>query len=322
VRPGPSFEEVQAAAGRIALAVPPTPVLRSRAIDDWVHSRVHLKAEHLHHTGAFKLRGATNAVLLLSDDEARRGVAAHSSGNHASSLAAAAGKRGIPCTVVIPRGMPAAKLAAVQASGAHIVECEPTMESRADNLAKVIADTGAVEIHPFDDPRVQAGQGTATLELLETVPEIGLVVAPVSGGGLLCGTAIAAHGIDASLPVWGAEPERVDDTYRSLAAGHLVLDDAQDTIADGLIAQLSEQNLAILQAEGVQVVTVSEDEIVEGMRRLAADVKQVVEPSGAVALAGLARLAREGVPLPSDVGVIVSGGNVDLDRWYDLVGDA
>ena len=169
---------------------------------------------------------------------------------------------------------------------------------------------------------MQAGQGTATLELLETVPEIGMVVAPVSGGGLLCGTAIAAHGIHASLPVWGAEPERVDDTFRSLAAGHLVLDGARDTIADGLVAQLSEQNLAILQAERVQVVTVSEDEIVEGMRRLAADVKQVVEPSGAVALAGLARLAHEGIPLPSDVGVIISGGNVDLDLWYELVGDA
>ena len=318
---GPSFEEVRAAAARIALAVPPTPVLRSSAIDDWVRSRVHLKAEHLHLTGAFKLRGATNAVLLLSDEDAARGVAAHSSGNHASSLAAAAAKRGIPCTVVIPRGMPAAKLAAVEASDARIVECEPTMESRAETLAKVIADTGAVEIHPFDDPRVQAGQGTATLELLEAVPQIGMVVAPVSGGGLLCGTAIAAHGVSRSLPVWGAEPERVDDTYRSLAAGHLVLDGARETIADGLVAHLSEQNLAILQAEGVQVVTVTEEEIVEGMRRLATDVKQVVEPSGAVALAGLARLAREGVPLPSDVGVIVSGGNVDLARWYELVGD-
>ena len=316
----PSFEDVRAAAARIALAVPPTPVLRSAAIDDWVRSRVHLKAEHLHPTGAFKLRGATNAVLLLSDEEAARGVAAHSSGNHASSLAAAAARRGIPCTVVIPRGMPAAKLAAVEASGARIVQCEPTMASRAEALAEVVAETGAVEIHPFDDPRVQAGQGTATLELLEEVPTIGLVVAPVSGGGLLSGTAIAAHGVDRSMPVWGAEPERVDDAYRSLAAGHLVLDPGGDTIADGLIAQLSERTFAILRGENVQVVTVSEDEIVEAMRRLAVHAKQIVEPSGAVALAGLARLAREGVPLPSDVGVIVSGGNVDLDRWSSLVG--
>ena len=219
---------------------------------------------------------------------------------------------------MIPRGAPAAKIAATQAAGARVVECEPTMASRAETLAKVVSETGAVEIHPFDDPRVQAGQGTATLELLDAVRAIGMVVAPVSGGGLLSGTAIAAHGTDPSLPVWGAEPEAVDDAYRSLAAGRLVLEGAEDTIADGLVAQLSERTLAILQAERVKVVTVEEGEIVESMRRLAIHAKQLVEPSGAVALAGLARLARDGVSLPSDVGVIVSGGNVDLDRWHDL----
>ncbi|MET0903430.1 MAG: threonine/serine dehydratase [Acidimicrobiales bacterium] len=320
----PSFDDIRAAAARIAHAVPATPVLRSAAIDELVGTRVHLKAEHLHATGAFKVRGATNAVLLLSDEEAARGVAAHSSGNHASALAAAAASRGIPCTVVIPRGVPAAKLAATRAAGARIVECEPTMAARAATLAKVVSETGAVEIHPFDDPRVQAGQGTATLELLGAVRAIGMVVAPVSGGGLLSGTAIAAHGTDPTLSVWGAEPEAVDDAYRSLAAGRLVLDGAADTIADGLVAQLSERTLAILQAERVEVVTVAEDEIVASMRRLAIHAKQIVEPSGAVALAGLVRLARDGVPLPSDVGVIVSGGNVDLDRWLGLtrLGDA
>ena len=166
------------------------------------------------------------------------------------------------------------------------------MAARAATVAELVAETGAVEIHPFDDPRVQAGQGTATLELLEAVPAIGLVVAPVSGGGLLSGTAIAAHGIDPTLAVWGAEPAAVDDAYRSLAAGHLVLDGAADTIADGLVAQLSERTLAILQAQRVQVVTVTEDEIVEAMRAWRRDAKQIVEPSGAVALAGLVASSR------------------------------
>jgi threonine dehydratase len=321
VRP-PTFEDVETAAARIAGAVPPTPVLRSAAIDAWIGTQVHLKAEHLHATGAFKLRGATNAILQLSEADAARGVTAHSSGNHASALALAASLRGIPCTVVMPRGAPLTKRRATEALGARIVECEPTMAARAEAVAAIVAETGAVEIHPFDDPRVQAGQGTATLELLEAVPAIGLVVAPVSGGGLLSGTAIAAHGIDPALPVWGAEPAEVDDAARSLAAGHLVLDGAGSTIADGLVAQLSDITLAILQAHRVQVVTVSEDEIVEGMRRLAHDAKQLVEPSGAVALAGLARLAQDGHPLPSDVGVLVSGGNVDLDRWTALVAGA
>ncbi len=319
---GPSFEDVEAAAARIAGLVPPTPVLRSSAIDAWVGTQVHLKAEHLHATGAFKLRGATNAILQLSDAEAARGVTAHSSGNHASALARAASLRGIPCTVVMPRGAPRTKRRATEALGARVVECEPTMAARAEAVAAIVAETGAVEIHPFDDPRVQAGQGTAALELLEAVPAIGLVVAPVSGGGLLSGTAVAAHGIDPALPVWGAEPAEVDDAARSIAAGHLVLDGAGSTIADGLVAQLSETTLGILQAHGVQVVTVTEDEIVDGMRRLAHDAKQLVEPSGAVALAGLARLAQDGHPLPSDVGVIVSGGNVDLDRWSALVAGA
>ena len=317
---GPSFDDIRAAAARIAHAVPSTPVLRSPAIDELVGTRVHLKAEHLHATGAFKLRGATNAVLQLSDDEAARGVVAHSSGNHASALARAASIRGIACTIVIPRGAPAAKVAATVANGGRIVECEPTMAARAEAVARLVAETGALEIHPFDDPRVQAGQGTAALELLEAVPAIGMVVAPVSGGGLLSGTAVAAHGIDPTVVVWGAEPAAVDDAHRSLAAGHLVLDGAAPTIADGLVAQLSETTLAILQAHAVRVVTVTEAEIVEAMGRLAVHAKQVVEPSGAVSLAGLARLAHDGHPVPEDVGVILSGGNVDLDRWSSLVG--
>jgi threonine dehydratase len=316
---GPTLDDVRAAATRIASLVPPTPVLRSASVDAWVGTRVHLKAEHLHATGAFKLRGASNAVLLLDDDEAARGVVAHSSGNHASALALAAQRRGIGCTVVMPRGVPATKLAATEAAGATVVICDPTLEARAATVAGLVADTGAVEVHPFDDPRVIAGQGTATLELLEAVPTIGMLVAPVSGGGLLSGSAVAAHGLRPGLDVWGAEPTGADDAFQSLAAGRLVLDGPSDTIADGLVAQLSERTFGILREHGVRVVTVPDDQTVEAMQHLARDVKQVVEPSGAVALAGLVQLARDGVPLPPDVGVIVSGGNVDLDRWFALV---
>jgi threonine dehydratase len=315
----PTLDDVRAAASRIASLVPPTPVLRSAAVDEWVGTRVHLKAEHLHATGAFKLRGATNAVLLLDDDTAARGVAAHSSGNHAAALAVAAARRGIACTVVMPEGTPSTKRAATEAAGARVIMCAPTLQARAETVARVIVDTGAVEIHPFDDPRVIAGQGTATLELLEAVPVIGMVVAPVSGGGLLSGTAIAAHGLDPEIAVWGAEPAGADDAFRSLAAGRLVLDGPCDTIADGLVAQLSERTLRILRDHDVRVVTVTDDQTVGAMRRLGRDAKQLVEPSGAVALAGLARLVAEGVEVPPDVGVIVSGGNVDLDRWSALV---
>jgi threonine dehydratase len=314
----PTLADVRAAAARISALVPPTPVLRSAAIDDWVGTRVHLKAEHLHATGAFKLRGATNAVLLLDDATAARGVAAHSSGNHAAALAVAAARRGIPCTVVMPEGTPATKRAATEAAGARVIMCAPTMPARAGAVLEVLRDTGAVEVHPFDDPDVIAGQGTATLELLEAVPDLGMVVAPVSGGGLLSGTAIAARGIAPDVAVWGAEPEGADDAFRSLAAGHLVLDGPSDTIADGLVAQLSERTLGLLQAHDVRVVTVTEAQIVTAMRRLARDAKQVVEPSGAVALAGLVELAGR-TELPPAVGVIVSGGNVDLDRWSALV---
>lgn len=323
-RPGaaPSIDDVRAAATRIAGQVPPTPVLRSAAVDDWVGTRVHLKAEHLHATGAFKLRGATNAVLLLDDEEAPRGVAAHSSGNHAAALAVAAARRGIPCTVVMPEGASATKRAAAEAAGAEVVTCAPTLAAREERLAEVLAETGAVEVHPFNDLGVIAGQGTATLELLESVPSIQLVVAPVSGGGLLSGTAIAAHAINPDIAIWGAEPAGADDAHRSLLAGHLVLDGPNESLADGLLAQLSERTFAILQSHDVQVVTITEGQIVEAMRVLARQAKQLVEPSGAVALAGLVQLAARGTPLPEDVGVLVSGGNVDLERWTSVFHEA
>ena len=310
----PEFADIQAAAARIARRVHRTPVLRCRTIDELAGCRVHLKAEHLQGTGAFKLRGAMNAVWSLDDALAARGVAAHSSGNHAGALARAAATRGIPCHIVMPADAPRAKQAATQGYGASITLCEPTLDARAASLQAVLERTGATEIHPYDHPEVIAGAGTATLELLEEVPGIRAVIAPVSGGGLLSGTAIAAHGVDPSVVVMGAEPDQVADAHRSLRAGALDTTGNSTSVADGLLAVLSERTFAILQHHEVEVVTVTETEIIDAMALLFTRSKQVVEPSGATGLAGLLALRRRKIDLGADVGVILSGGNVDLDR--------
>lgn len=309
----PSLADVEAAATRIGPHVHHTPVLTCHAIDEIVGVRVHMKAEHLQHAGAFKMRGATNAVLSLPSEIAARGVAAHSSGNHAAALARAARSRDIPCHVVMPHNTPAAKVEATRAYGAEMVFCDPTLEARAETLRAVIERTGATEIHPYNHRDVVAGQGTATLELLRDRPQIRMVIAPVSGGGLLSGTAIAARGIDPDVEVVGAEPENVDDAFRSLTSGRLDVNGNTTSIADGLLAVLSPYTFAILRDHGVTVTTVTEDAIVEAMALLFSRAKQVVEPSGATALAGLFALARTR-ELPPDVGVVLSGGNVDLSR--------
>ncbi len=317
----PDIDDVQAAARRIAGHVHRTPVFTSHTVDELVGCRVHFKGEHLQRAGAFKVRGATNAVQALDADVAARGVAAHSSGNHAAALALAARTRGIPCHVVMPSDAPLVKQRATAGYGAEIVLCEPTLEAREEVLAEVLGRTGATEIHPYDHPHVIAGQGTAALELLADVPAIALVVAPVSGGGLLSGTAIAAHGTDPSIAVWGAEPSAVDDASRSLRSGVRVSDGNTTSIADGLLATLSDRTFAILRDHGVEVVTVTEVEIVEAMALVFTRLKQVAEPSAATALAGLLALGASGASLPDDVGVILSGGNVDLDRLpFDRVG--
>ena len=309
-----SFDDVVAARARIEGHIHDTPVLTSASIDAQAGTRVHFKAEHLQRVGAFKFRGAANAVLSLDDAQAARGVAAHSSGNHGAALALAARTRGIPCHLVMPTTVAAPKLAAVQAYGAHVVLCEPTMAARTAGVADVVAATGAVEIHPYDNPAVIAGQGTATLDLLRAVPAIGAVIAPVSGGGLLSGTLLAAHGADPAVDVWGAEPLGADDAARSLEAGRRVTIDAPATIADGLLAPLSDRTFAIISALVAGIVTVTETQIVDAMAVIYERLKQVVEPSAAVPLAGLFELHRRGTHLPADVGVILSGGNVDLAR--------
>jgi threonine dehydratase len=309
IPPRPTFADVQNAAVRIAPFVHRTPVMTSHLLDEWVDAEVFLKCEHLQRIGAFKYRGATNAVQSLSARAAAAGVAAHSSGNHGAALALAARTRGIAAHIVVPRTAARAKLAAVEAYGAQVVLCEPTLASRETTVAAVIAETGAVEIHPFDNDDVIAGAGTAALELIEQIPELDVIVAPVGGGGLLSGTALAAHGIEPSLRVIGAEPAAADDAARSLQTGHIVAPNPPATIADGLLTGLSTRTFAVIAAHVETIVTVSEDEIVTAMHFAWERTKQLIEPSAAVAVAAVHRAELSG----ARVGIILSGGNVDFD---------
>jgi threonine dehydratase len=304
-----SFASVEAAAVRIAPFVHHTPVMTSRTLDEWLDAQVFLKCEHLQRVGAFKYRGATNAVQSLAPEAAARGVAAHSSGNHGAALALAARTRGIAAHIVVPRTASRMKLAAIEAYGANVVLCEPTLAAREAGVARVIAATGAVEIHPFDNDDVIAGAGTAALELCAQVDGLDVLVAPVGGGGLLSGTALAAHGVAPGLRVVGAEPLAADDAARSLAAGRIVAPNPPSTIADGLLTGLSPRTFAVISDHVASIVTVTEDDIVEAMQFVWSRTKQLIEPSAAVAVAGVRATDFSG----ARVGIILSGGNVDLD---------
>ncbi|MDA1194096.1 MAG: pyridoxal-phosphate dependent enzyme [Planctomycetota bacterium] len=316
----PTIHDVRAAAERLEGEVHRTPVMTSQAIDAIVGMKLYFKCENLQRVGAFKFRGATNAVRSLADAEAARGVVTHSSGNHAQALALAAARRGIPAWVVMPTNAPAVKRRAVEGYGATVVPCEPTLAARESTADRVQAETGATFIHPYDDPRVIAGQGTAALELMADVLGLDAVVAPVGGGGLCSGTCIAVHGLNPNVAVYGAEPERANDAQRSLEAGHLIPVGAADTIADGLRTSLSERTFGILRAHVAGIVSVSEAEILHALRVVLERLKLVIEPSAAVPLAACARLhpALAG----KRVGVILSGGNVDWDALPQLLASA
>jgi threonine dehydratase len=308
-----TFEDVRAAAGRIAPHIHRTPVLTSELLDSIAGARLFFKCENFQKTGSFKIRGATNAVLSLSEEAAKRGVVTHSSGNHAAALSRAARQRGIPAWIVMPSNAPAVKKAAVEAYGGQISECEPTLAARESTAQELLRRTGAQMIHPYDNRDVIAGQGTAAMELLEEVPDLDFILAPVSGGGLLSGTAIAAKSINPKIRVIGCEPKNADDAFRSLASGKLEAAAKAETIADGLRATLCPLTFSILRERADQIETVSEDEIVGAMRTLWERLKIVVEPSGAVAAAP-ALLRRLGASKSARVGIILSGGNVDLSQ--------
>ena len=302
-----SLEDVRAAAARLRPFVHRTPVVTSRSLDERAEARVFLKCENLQRVGAFKMRGATNAVLLLSPEARARGVVTHSSGNHAQALALAARVLGTRATIVMPTNAPAVKREATAAYGARIVPCAPTQADRERVASEIVVETGGVLVPPYDHPAVVAGQGTAALELLEEVEDLDAVVAPVGGGGLLAGTALAASA-QPSVRVVGVAPEGADDARRSLASGARVTEQVARTICDGLRTCLGRIPFEILSARGVEVVTVSDDEVREAMVFLLERTKLLVEPSGAVGVAAL--LARRAVPRGARVGVILSGGNV------------
>jgi threonine dehydratase len=262
--------------------------------------------------GAFKFRGACNAVFSLPASSCQSGVIAHSSGNHAQALALAAKMRGIPAYIVMPSNAPEVKKAAVAEYGAQITFCEPTLQARESTQEMIIARTGAVEIHPYDNFDVIAGQATATLELLQEYPDLEVVVAPVGGGGLLAGTALAAHFQNNKIQVYGAEPQNADDAFRSLLAGRIIPSNNPSTVADGLLTSLGGRNFPILQEHLSGIVLASESAIIEHMRLFWERAKLVIEPSAATALAAIA--ANNHLFAGKKIGVVVSGGNVDLNR--------
>ena len=307
----PTFADVVTAAGRIAPYAHVTPVLRSRSLDVLAHSQLHFKCEHLQRAGAFKFRGACNAVWALDDAVAARGVVTHSSGNHGAALALAARTRGIACHVVVPEGAVASKIAAIQSYGASLHRCAPTIAAREARCAQVQHDTGATLVHPYTDSNVIAGQGTATLELLDGDAAFDALVVPVGGGGLASGTALAMAELAPNCRLYVAEPSGAAETAASLARGSRVTDFTPDTICDGLRGTLGAPNFELLQRHGVVALVVDDAETVAAMRLLWQRLKQLVEPSSATAFAAILKHREHFAG--RRVGIVLSGGNVDLD---------
>jgi threonine dehydratase len=307
-----TLADIRAAHARIKDRIHRTPVMTSTALNEKSGAQLFFKCENLQKIGAFKARGATNAVTLLSDEEASRGVVTHSSGNHAAALARAAKLRNIPAYIVMPNNSPKAKQASVRRYGAEIIMCEPTITAREQTAKSVVERTGATMIHPYNDLRVMAGQGTTALELLEDVPDLDDILCPVGGGGLLSGLAVATKGINPNIRVFGVEPAGADDAARSLAAGHIIPSVSPETIADGLRSSLGEHPFEQIQRHVEGIVTVSEQEIINAMRTIWEVLKIIVEPSGAVAYAALVDGQFKQVA-GRRVGIVLTGGNLDLD---------
>ncbi len=308
----PTFDDVIVAHERIAPYVHRTPVLTSSFLNDLTGAELFFKCENLQKAGAFKARGASNAVFGLTDAQAAKGVATHSSGNHGTCLSYAAGRRGIPCTVVMPRTAPQAKKDAVKGYGGRVIECDPSTSSREAVFADVVAETGAEFVHPYNDLRVIVGQATCSREMLEQIRGLDAIIAPIGGGGMISGTCLTVSSIAPAVQIYAAEPEQADDACRSFKAGHIIADDAPETIADGLKVPLKENTWHYVQKHVTDILTASEDEIVEAMKLTWKRMKIVIEPSCAVPLATI--LKNPQVFRGRRVGVVITGGNVDLDK--------
>lgn len=306
----PTIDDVRAAADRISPFIHRTPILTSKTLDEQLGAKLFFKCESFQKVGAFKARGACNAVFMLDDATARRGVVTHSSGNHAQALAYAARLRGVPCFIVMPSNAPVVKQNAVAEYGAVITLCEPTLQSRLETMENIISTTGAHAIPPYDDVRVIAGQGTAALELMEDIPDLDVVMAPVGGGGLMSGTAIVARALKSDIQVIGAEPEIADDAKRSLESGIRQPPPVTTTIADGLRTALGDITFAVLHAMNVRIITASEASIIEAAYRMMERLKIVIEPSAAVTLGAL--LETPQLIRGKRIGIIVCGGNLDV----------
>lgn len=308
----PTYEDVLAAHERVKPYIHETPVLTSSRLNEMTGAKLFFKCENLQKAAAFKVRGACNAVFGLTDEEAKIGVATHSSGNHALSLSYAAGQRGIPVTVVMPRTAPQAKKDAVIGYGGKIVECEPSTSSREAVFAEVVAKSGADFVHPYNDPRVIAGQATCSKELLAQVDNLDAVIAPIGGGGMISGTCLTISNAAPKVKIYAAEPLNADDAARSFKAGHIIADDAPNTVADGLKVPLKDLTWHFVKNHVTDIFTCTEEEIVDAMKLVWKTMKIVIEPSSAVTIACI--LKNPEVFKDQRVGVIVTGGNVDLDK--------
>ena len=308
----PTYQDMLEAHERIKPHIRRTPIRTSDYLNDLTGAQIFFKCENFQEPGAFKVRGATNAVFGLDEAQAAKGVATHSSGNHASCLSYAAMLRGIPCNVVMPHSAPQAKKDTVRRYGGKITECEPSTSSREATFARVQAETGGDFVHPYNDPRVIAGQGTCAKEMIEDTGGLDIVVAPIGGGGMISGTCLTLSTLAPETKVIAAEPEQADDAYRSFKAGHIIADDAPKTIADGLLVPLKDLTWHFVKNHVADMFTASDPEIIDAMKLTWKHLRVVMEPSSAVPLATI--LKNPEVFRGKRVGVIITGGNVDLDK--------
>ena len=308
----PTYQDMLEAHERIKPHIRRTPIRTSDYLNDLTGAQIFFKCENFQEPGAFKVRGATNAVFGLDEAQAAKGVATHSSGNHAACLSYAAMLRGIPCNVVMPHSAPQAKKDTVRRYGGKITECEPSTSSREATFARVQAETGGDFVHPYNDPRVIAGQGTCAKEMIEDTGGLDIVVAPIGGGGMISGTCLTLSTLAPETKVIAAEPEQADDAYRSFKAGHIIADDAPRTVADGLLVPLKDLTWHFVKSHVSDILTASDPEIVDAMKLTWKHLRMVMEPSSAVPLATI--LKNKDVFKGKRVGVIITGGNVDLDK--------
>ena len=309
-----SIDDIRAAAERIKGVGHRTPILTSQTMDKMAGRKLFFKCENLQKVGAFKLRGGWNAVSMLSDEEAANGVCTHSSGNHAQAVAFSAMKRGITSYIVMPNNVPDVKLDAVKGYGANITLCEPTLEARKKTLDEIAKKTGAQVVHPFNNPNVIAGQGTAALEMIEDLGTLDAIIAPIGGGGLMSGTCIATRSLLPEAKLFGAEPAGADDAYHSLKQGKIIPQTNPDTICDGLLTSLGEYTWNILKDHLEAIYTVTDDEVINAMRLVWERMKIIIEPSSATAVAVALKSEFKALEGLEKVGIILTGGNVELAK--------